>query len=147
MLKIKYIIAPLIAIVVIAGYLNFVRKPEIVLTDQELNFSNLAVKELPLTEKGKIAWWKNNKGKIKSEFDIPVPAKNGDWYINVWNYGNGFKEKPKGDIRIFNAETQDMMCFNNDNGKCIEKDLLMRIENNKDGTVSIEIGNNKVVVK
>ncbi|GAL56799.1 hypothetical protein EV102420_02_04040 [Pseudescherichia vulneris NBRC 102420] len=115
--------------------------------DRELNFANVAVKHFPLTDNGKVDWWRDHKQILKEKFSIPVPAKNGDWYISVWNYGDGFKAKPNGDIRIFNADTQDMLCFNNDDGKCIDKDLLMRIEGNRDGSVDIQVGDKTIAIK
>lgn len=84
---------------------------------------------------------------MKNEFHIPVAAKNGDWYISIWDYGSAFKAKPEGDIRIFSSDTQDMMCFNNDNEKCIDKKLLMRVENNPNGGEYIQIDNSRILVK
>lgn len=147
MLNKRYIIAVLIAIIAAGFYLKFLRNSEIMIVDQELNFSNIAVKSIPLTESGKITWWNENKEHLRKKYNIPKPASNGDWYVNIWDYGDGFKSKPKGDIRIFNSDTQDMMCFDNDENKCIDKKMIMRVENNKDGSISIEIGNNKKNIK
>ncbi|WP_297205897.1 DUF943 family protein [uncultured Pluralibacter sp.] len=124
------------------SYINIIRKPEIIFVSKELNFNNIIIKHFPLTQHGKIAWWKNNREKLKNKFNIPVMASNGDWYVDIWNYGNGFKKLPKGDVRIFNADTQDMMCFDKD--KCIDKELLMRVENNRRGGIIISIGDNKI---
>ncbi|WLI78632.1 DUF943 family protein [Kosakonia sp. H02] len=119
MLKSKSLILILFALAVAFIYINFFRQAEIMATDQQLNFANVAVKNFPLTESGKKEWWKENKQILQKHFKIPTPAKNGDWYISIWNYGEGFKAKPTGDIRIFNSDTQDMVCFNNDREKCI----------------------------
>lgn len=137
----------IVALAVVIGYIGLFRKSEIMAVDRELNFANVAVKHFPLTDNGKVDWWRDHKQILKEKFSIPVPAKNGDWYISVWNYGDGFKAKPNGDIRIFNADTQDMLCFNNDDGKCIDKDLLMRIEGNRDGSVDIQVGDKTIAVK
>ncbi|MCG8707894.1 DUF943 family protein [Brenneria sp. 4F2] len=147
MFKTKYLAYFIALVMVVATALLIERKPQIMITDQELNFSNIALKNSPITDEGKIEWWKENQKLVKDKFNIPLPAKNGDWYINVWDYGDGFKAKPKGDLRILSSETQDMMCFNNDNSKCISKDLLMRIENNRDGSTSLEIGDKKTNIK
>lgn len=147
MLKFKYLLFILALSVITISCLNLPRKGEIMAVDRELNFANVAVKHFPLTDNGKVDWWRDHKQILKEKFSIPVPAKNGDWYISVWNYGDGFKAKPNGDIRIFNADTQDMLCFNNDDGKCIDKDLLMRIESNRDGSVDIQVGDKTVTVK
>lgn len=147
MLKFKYLLFMLALLVITISCLNLPRKSEIMAVDRELNFANVAVKHFPLTDNGKVDWWRDHKQILKEKFSIPVPAKNGDWYISVWNYGDGFKAKPNGDIRIFNADTQDMLCFNNDDGKCIDKDLLMRIEGNRDGSVDIQVGDKTIAVK
>ncbi|MBW1252297.1 DUF943 family protein [Pantoea allii] len=147
MLNKKYIIAIFIIVIAVGFYLEVLRKTEIIVVDQELNFSNIAVKNFPLTENGKIAWWNENKEYLRKKYDIPKPASNGDWYVNIWDYGDGFKSKPKGDIRVFNSETQDMMCFDSNENKCIDKKMIMRVENNKDGTISIETGNDKKNIK
>ncbi|STQ61585.1 DUF943 family protein [Pseudescherichia vulneris] len=147
MLKFKYLLFILALLVITISCLNLPRKGEIMAVDRELNFANVAVKHFPLTDNGKVDWWRDHKQILKEKFSIPVPAKNGDWYISVWNYGDGFKAKPNGDIRIFNADTQDMLCFNNDDGKCIDKDLLMRIEGNRDGSVDIQVGDKTIAIK
>lgn len=144
MIKTKVLIFTISVLVASIIYINFFRQTEIMITDQNLNFSNVAVKNFPLTEKGKIEWWKINKATLQKKFNIPAQAKDGDWYISIWNYGDGFKAKPKGDIKVFNSDTQDMMCFNNDSEKCIDKDLIMRIENNKSGGVDIRLGDKKI---
>ncbi|ORM86674.1 hypothetical protein HA38_07885 [Pantoea allii] len=61
MLNKKYIIAIFIIVIAVGFYLEVLRKTEIIVVDQELNFSNIAVKNFPLTENGKIAWWNENK--------------------------------------------------------------------------------------
>ncbi|TPW44621.1 DUF943 family protein [Mixta tenebrionis] len=147
MLKNKIVILMAILLVIAVIYIISNSRAEIIVTDQELNFSNIAVKHFPVTEKGKIAWWKENKQKLKHEFNIPVPARNGDWYISIWNYGEGFKAPPEGDVRIFNSETRDMMCFNKDINKCIEKELLMRIENNRKSEVNLIMDDTIITVK
>lgn len=147
MLKFKYLLFTLALLAIIISCLNLPRKGEIMAADRELNFSNVAVKHFPITDKGKVDWWQDHKKILKEKFNIPVPAKNGDWYISVWDYGDGFKAKPNGDVRIFNADTQDMMCFDNDNSKCIDKDLLMRVESARDGSVNIQIGDKTIAVK
>ncbi|WP_312456281.1 DUF943 family protein [Pseudescherichia sp.] len=147
MLRFKYFLLVLALLAVAIGYLSLPRKGEIIAVDRELNFANVAVKHFPLTDNGKMDWWRDNKQILKEKFSIPVPAKNGDWYISIWDYGDGFKAKPNGDIRIFNDDTQDMLCFNNDESKCIDKDLLMRIEGNRDGSVDIQVGDKTLTVK
>ncbi|MGC1028197.1 DUF943 family protein [Pantoea agglomerans] len=147
MLNKKYIIPILITVIALGFYLNFSRKTEIIIADQELNFSNIAVKNFPLTESGKITWWKENKEYLRKKYDIPKPASNGDWYINIWDFGDGFKPKPKGDIRIYNSDTQDLMCFDNDENKCIDKKMIMRVENNRDGSITLEIDTKKIKYK
>ncbi|QNQ19895.1 DUF943 family protein [Kosakonia sp. SMBL-WEM22] len=138
-----------VTVLLISVLINFAffRQPEIMATKQNLNFSDVAVKNMPFTENGKIAWWQENKGKLHKEFNIPSPAKNGDWYISVWNSGSGFQNRPEGDIRVFSSETQDMICFRNDSDKCLQKDLVMRIENNRSGGVNIQIGDKDISVK
>ena len=147
MLKFKWLFFLLILLLLSYVYMSFFRQPEIMATKQNLNFSDVAVKNMPFTENGKIAWWQENKGKLHKEFNIPSPAKNGDWYISVWNSGSGFQNRPEGDIRVFSSETQDMICFRNDSDKCLQKDLVMRIENNRSGGVNIQIGDKDISVK
>ncbi|MHA0915203.1 DUF943 family protein [Kosakonia cowanii] len=149
-LHLKTLIALIsVTVLLISVLINFAffRQPEIMATKQNLNFSDVAVKNIPFTENGKIAWWQENKGKLHKEYNIPAPAKNGDWYISIWNYGSGFQNRPEGDIRVFSSETQDMICFRNDSDKCLQKDLVMRIENNRSGGVNIQIGDKDIPVE
>ena len=147
MRKYLFLTLGLLAILMIAGYVSLIRKPDIIFINQELNFTNIVVKQFPLTEGGRVEWWKNNREKLKNKYNIPAMAKNGDWYVDIWNFGEGFKKAPEGDIRVFNSDTQDMMCFDNDSEKCIDKELLMRIENNRQGGITIIIGNRKIYYK
>ncbi|EMH4163230.1 DUF943 family protein [Pluralibacter gergoviae] len=143
MRKSVYLVTLLVgSLLLIAYYFNALHKPEVMFTFQQKNFTNIVVRQFPLTVRGKIAWWKNNREKLKNKFNIPVIARNGDWYVDIWNFGDGFKKLPEGDVRIFNSDTQDMMCFDKD--KCIDKDLLMRVENNRRGGITITIGDKKI---
>ncbi|HDJ1438541.1 TPA: DUF943 family protein [Serratia rubidaea] len=83
------------------------------------NFSDVLVNNSPLTDKGKINWWLNNKAMLKERFNIPKPASYGSFTITFWDFGNGYQEEGKYDRLCFD----DMKTKNN----CIDKNPLFSV--------------------
>ncbi|WP_312454957.1 DUF943 family protein [Pseudescherichia sp.] len=100
---------------------------KIIAVHQEENFSEVLVRYFPITDTGKIKWWAKNKELLKNKYTIPSPGSNGNFYINFWDFGEGYKEQGKYDRRCF----ADMMPLKN----CIDKNAVFSVENGRDGSI------------
>lgn len=96
-----------------------VRNVQIVAVHQRNNFSDVLVKNFPLTDKGKISWWLENKSKIEKEYGIPKPADYGNFNITFWDFGEGYQKTDGYDLLCF----EDIKCPE----KCIEKEALLSV--------------------
>ncbi|QNK31173.1 DUF943 family protein [Serratia sp. JUb9] len=99
------------------------RPVDIVAVHENRHFSSVLVNNFPLTTRGKIEWWLQNKDMLKERYGIPKPASYGDFSITFWLFGDGYKEEGKYDRRCFN----DMKTKVN----CIEKDIVLNVRNSK----------------
>ncbi|HDT3001218.1 TPA: DUF943 family protein [Proteus mirabilis] len=82
--------------------------------------TSILVEDFPITDYGKIIWWKKNKVILDEQYNL-FKAKDSSFYIYIWNYGDGYLEEGK----------YDRLCFTEikSNKRCIEKDNLMLIKN------------------
>ncbi|EML3440369.1 DUF943 family protein [Proteus mirabilis] len=80
--------------------------------------TSILVEDFPITDYGKIIWWKNNQDVLDKKYDL-FKNKNSLFLISIWNYGDGYLEEGK----------YDRLCFTEikSNKKCIEKDKVMSI--------------------
>jgi len=58
------------------------RPIEIDAVHKEGGHSSVLVKTFPLTDKGKIKWWLNNKDMLKSKYNIPSPDTDGSFILS-----------------------------------------------------------------
>ncbi len=86
-------------------------------------FSDVLLKNPPLTDKGKINWWLKNKDMLKEKYDIPEPDKEGWFWVTFWLFGDGYKEEGKYDRLCF----LDMKIPKN----CIEKNPVFSVDKSK----------------
>lgn len=84
---------------------------EIIAVYENDNFSDVLVKEFPLTDRGKIDWWLNNKDMLKERYSIPKPASYGSFTITFWDFGSGYKEEGKYDRLCFDARKAKDNCI------------------------------------
>ena len=106
---------------------------KIIAVHQEENFSEVLVKNFPITDAGKIKWWLKNKELLKNKYNIPRPGENGNFYINFWDFGEGYKKLGKYDRRCF----ADMKPPKN----CIDKNAVFSVENGRDGSILFTVYN------
>ena len=131
------------------GYLYWLsmRHVEIVAAHhRSSSFSDILVRNFPFTDRGRIAWWLKNKEMLKEKYNVPNPNPDGSFYLNVWLFGDGYKEVGKYDRLCF----EDMKTKKN----CIEKDIVFTVSYSKnmgtmfeayDGTYRLK--NNGEIVK
>lgn len=98
---------------------------EIIGIYQYRNSTDILIKNPPITDGGKIKWWENNKISFKKN-NVPKPNQDGTYYINIWDFGDGYKKEDK----------YDRLCFDDINyeKKCIDKKKHMTIYKFKRGS-------------
>ncbi|MGP2424276.1 DUF943 family protein [Yersinia sp. 2538 StPb PI] len=104
-------------------------------------FSVLIVKNPPLTDKGKISWWKKNELFIKETYSIPKPDSDGTFTVVVLDVGDGYK------IDSGTDEDSDLLCFDDmkTEKNCIEKNWVMDIEYLKNGSTRFNINKSSYI--
>ncbi|WP_146135904.1 DUF943 family protein, partial [Yersinia pseudotuberculosis] len=87
----KIICALLLLGSILLGYFFWLslRPVEIVAIHKDGNFSAVLVRDFPVTDKGKINWWLENKSRLKDKYNIPNPAPDGFFSITFWDFGEG----------------------------------------------------------
>ncbi|MBU3891618.1 DUF943 family protein [Serratia rhizosphaerae] len=115
----------LLVVGVLAVYIAwwFSRPVKIVAVHEDRHFSSVLVNNFPLTTRGKIEWWLQHKDMLKERYGIPKPASYGNFSVNFWLFGDGYKEEGK----------YDRLCFDDMKTKvnCIEKDIVFSVSKSK----------------
>lgn len=126
--KIHYAIA--LAVTALFAYVLWVslRPVEIVAVHKEEDSNDVLVKNFPFTDKGKMDWWLKNKDMLKEKYNIPQPARDGDFSIVFWLFGDGYKE----------TDGYDRLCFNDMNTKinCIDKNRVFSVDKSRNMGIS-----------
>ena len=101
---------------------------KIVAVHQERHYSDVLVNNFPLTDKGKIDWWLENKGILKEKYDIPEPDSEGNSTVSFWDFGDGYVE----------SDGYDRLCFDDMEPplNCINKNSLMFVMNGRNTGLS-----------
>ncbi|CAE1144298.1 DUF943 family protein [Serratia sp. Tan611] len=131
MVKYRIILLLMLCILIIYAYLLGCSRVEIVAVHQRDNYSDVLVKSFPVTDKGKIQWWFENKDKLKNQYNIPQPASYGGFTVTFWLFGDGYQEEGK----------YDRLCFDDmpTNKSCIDKNLLMMVRYAKSTGLSFRL--------
>ncbi len=109
----------------------------------ETTFGNyILVRHFPLTDQGKITWWKENKAMLKKKYGIPKYDLNGGFSISIWDFSDGYKKIPTGDLRL-STDSSDLLCFDEmkTEKNCIDKNWIMDIEKIRDDRIFFSMGN------
>jgi len=109
---------------ILSGFLWVsLRQVEIIAVHKDDHYSDVLVKKFPITEKGRIKWWEENKSMLKEKYQIPMPSSDGSFVIVFWDFGEGYKE----------TDGYDRLCFNDMKPpiNCIDKDSLLMVRNSK----------------
>ncbi|MFD3240101.1 DUF943 family protein [Rahnella perminowiae] len=133
-------IIPYIAIfgIVIFSFFYFFRSPEVIFVHNEKQVSVIVVKKFPLTQRGKLSWWKDNQKFLKDKYGIPARDKNGVYYIAILDVNDGFKKFSEADYTSWHSFSRDdLICFDEikSESRCIEKNVLMEITAGTNGKI------------
>ncbi|WP_314421199.1 DUF943 family protein [Pseudescherichia vulneris] len=118
-------IAACIMAVILLAWISL-RPVEVVAVHQDDEFAYILVRNFPLTDRGKIAWWLEHANELKEKYAFPRPGPYRLYSISFWDFGDGYKE-----------DAFDLLCFSDMKTKknCIEKNVVFRVDNARDGTV------------
>jgi len=120
----KIIIVTLIAALCSFALWRIFQSPQIVNIHQDGHLTNIVMKNFPLTNKARIAWWLKNKDYLKEVYGVPVPyIEDGNFNLIIWDIGDGYR------VNRMTEQDSDLLCFKDMKTKanCIEKNDLMVI--------------------
>ncbi|QKJ86884.1 hypothetical protein PMPD1_1934 [Paramixta manurensis] len=128
----------LIVIVALSAIYRISLPAKIISVHQDSIFSDIVVKNFPITDSGKIKWWLDNQSDIENKYHIPHKDDKGRFAITFWSFGDGYKNISQEDIRL-STQTSDLKCFSDiKNGpNCIDKDRIMTVEKGLNGPITI----------
>lgn len=95
------------------------RPVNIIAVHHDGHYSDVLVDNFPVTARGKISWWLENRDMLKQRYGIPKISSYGSYSIVFWYFGDGYMEEGK----------YDRLCFREmKTGKnCIEKDKAFTV--------------------
>ena len=112
---------------------NAYRPVEVVAIYRDKNHIDVIVKNFPSGDKDKLAWWLENNKLLTERTSFSMPSSDSHYFISLWDFGDGFKQKTDDDMLCF---TQIKSAIN-----CIDKQALMIISNNYVGDVFFTVDN------
>lgn len=81
---------------------------------------NILARHFPITDRGKLNWWRENERKILEKYNLPE----NDFSVYIWDFGDGYQK-----LSPYDAE-DEFYCFPDikSESKCIKKDIYMSAE-------------------
>jgi len=130
-------IAACIIAVILLAWINL-RPVEVVAVHQDDEFAYILVRNFPLTDRGKIAWWLAHANELKEKYAFPRPGPYGLYSISFWDFKDGYKE-----------DAFDLFCFSDMKTRknCIDKNVVLSVDNAIDGTVFFTTDNDTYTLK
>ncbi|TKV05819.1 DUF943 family protein [Citrobacter sp. wls619] len=119
--KFIYIVTFVIFFSFVVIYLWSSRSVEIVdvhyYSDKDIN---ILARHFPITDRGKLNWWRKNERKILEKYNLPE----NDFSVYIWNFGDGYQK-----LSPYDAE-DEFYCFPDIKSEfnCIKKDIYMSAE-------------------
>lgn len=137
----KVLCASLLIGCALLGYFLWLslRPVEVIAVHQRRNYSDVLVKNFPLTEQGKINWWLKNKKMLNDTYNIPKPGQDGFFTVIFWDFGDGYKE----------TDGYDRLCFGDMKPpiNCIDKNSLMMVVYSKNTGLYFRLDSGKYYIK
>ncbi|MFK8257720.1 DUF943 family protein [Erwinia sp. AnSW2-5] len=119
----------------------FLRPVSIVSVVREWNEGYFFVTNFPITDKGRIAWWQNNKDLLKEKYNMPFIGTDKQWTVLIGEAGDGFQ------FLQHRASDNDLRCFDSlkPGANCIEKKWLLWISHYNQTDTSYSMGDSLYV--
>lgn len=105
--------------------------------DGSVSYAAVLVTHFPLTDRGRINWWLENKERLKLQYGIPAPDEDGSYKI-VFRAWDGIYRIDSG-----TDEDSDLRCFQDmqEEANCIVKaDIPLEVSRRRDGSYSFYVG-------
>lgn len=133
----RLIYSVILSILILAGLFTwFTQRPvKIIAVHENGHYSSVLVKQFPVTDRGKIDWWVQNKNILQKIYGIPKPS---DWgYFNVmfWDFGDGYKKQDKSERLCF----EDMKTEE----RCIDKNKIFSVERDRHGNTLFTVNDGR----
>ena len=111
------------AAILVAGIISCLslRPVEIIAIHTEGRFSDVLLKNPPLTESGMIRWWQDNRVQLKHQYNLPQTDENGNFTMIFWDLAGGLKPE----------KIDDSICFPQlkPPANCIDKNKRLWVSN------------------
>ena len=133
----RLIYSVILSILILAGLFTwFTQRPvKIIAVHENGHYSSVLVEQFPVTDRGKIDWWVQNKNILQKIYGIPKPS---DWgYFNVmfWDFGDGYKKQDKSERLCF----EDMKTEE----RCIDKNKIFSVERDRHGNTLFTVNDGR----
>ncbi|MCP1438617.1 hypothetical protein J3D56_002053 [Erwinia persicina] len=116
------------------------RPVEVIAVHQNHSVTDILVKNFPLTNKGKIEWWKENARKLDKQHPFLLNRKGETFWVTIWDFKDGYQQEKPDDTTFFPSHSTDhLLCFENIKAeeRCIKKEnWLMQVTRATTGTMS-----------
>lgn len=130
----------------------------IIITDvynTDTSVSRIIFKNPPLTKRGLVSWWEQNKAMIKQRYDAPKASYDGTFVLVLWDIGDGYEEFNDKKWRTL-TQRYDQSCFGDNKMQCLDKSKIIgRIRGGQQGDLTFSLygelfdvdKNNDIVVR
>ncbi|KOC88046.1 DUF943 family protein [Winslowiella iniecta] len=115
---------------------------QIIAVHTNSHWTEVLVKNFPLTSRGKVDWWESNKTRLKEKYGMPETDNDGRYSITFWDFGNGYEiEQPDKSTFFPSKDTDHLFCFEDMKVKarCIRKEnILMNINTTSENLIRFD---------
>lgn len=103
------------SIALLAFFYWFTGRPvNIIAVHHDGSFNSVLVDHFPVTARGKISWWLENRDMLKQRYGIPKVSSYGSYTIVFWYFGDGYMEEGKYDRLCFREMKTEKNCIEKD---------------------------------
>ncbi len=134
----------LLAIIISVSFILF-RPTRIIAVHTDGSSSFILVENPPMTDTGKINWWRENKKLLQEKYGVPVIKENGTSSEIIWDFDTGYQLKKPRDNELFPDDDVDYLyCFEDKKSEanCVDKkNQIMSIIKTKNDVYIINTNN------
>ncbi|QNQ19042.1 DUF943 family protein [Kosakonia sp. SMBL-WEM22] len=127
----------ILSILILSGlFIWLTQRPvKIIAVHEDGHYSSVLVEQFPITDKGKINWWLQNKNILQKIYGIPNPSSWGYFNVMFWDFGDGYKKQDK----------YDRLCFDDmkTEKRCVDKNKIFSVERDRNGDTLFTINDGR----
>lgn len=133
----RLIYSVILSILILAGLFTwFTQRPvKIIAVHENGHYSSVLVEQFPVTDKGKIDWWVQNKNILQKIYGIPKLSNWGYFNVMFWDFGDGYKKQDKSERLCF----EDMKTEE----RCIDKNKIFSVERDRHGNTLFTVNDGR----